>query len=243
MFQRIISEQPPHDVYVEAFLGGGSIMRRKLPAAENVGIDADGVPISRARAMVDARGWFLGAPSDLAYAARVKFLVGDSIRMLSDWARCRGPLWTRYGHLDDRVLVYCDPPYLPATRRQDRRIYRYELTPADHVRLLGVVQRLPCLVQILGYFSDLYAYALQGWRSISYPTMTRGTTSATEWLWMNYSQPNELYDYRYLGRGFRDRERFRRLRSRMLARLARLPDLERAALLSAMSAAWPTRRK
>jgi len=39
--ERIISQMPPHRVYVEAFLGGGSVMRKKRPAKLNIGIDKD----------------------------------------------------------------------------------------------------------------------------------------------------------------------------------------------------------
>lgn len=49
--------------------------------------------------------------------------------------------------------------YLLKTRRSGP-IYRYELTEAQHVELLGVITRLPCNVAISGYWSPLYAEAL-----------------------------------------------------------------------------------
>ena len=48
VFQRIINLLPPHQVYVEPFLGGGAIMRLKRPAALNVGLDLDARAITRA---------------------------------------------------------------------------------------------------------------------------------------------------------------------------------------------------
>jgi DNA adenine methylase len=39
VYQTIINHMPPHEMYVEPFLGGGAIMRLKRPAAVNVGID------------------------------------------------------------------------------------------------------------------------------------------------------------------------------------------------------------
>ena len=39
--QNIINLIPPHDVYIETHLGGGYIMRKKRPAALNIGIDID----------------------------------------------------------------------------------------------------------------------------------------------------------------------------------------------------------
>lgn len=230
VYQRIISQQPPHDVYIEPFLGGGAIMRRKLPATINIGVDADPGPVASARAMVDVGTWFLDVSPGAASAADI--VEGDGIAWLA--SRSRG--WT------GRELVYCDPPYLMETRRRNRRLYRCEMSAADHVRLLDVISRLPCMVQISGYWSELYASRLSTWRFVSFRAQTRGGSTATEWLWMNYPEPVELHDYRYLGEGFRERERLKRLRSRWLARLARMGRLERGALLSAMRAAWPHRQ-
>ena len=39
--QPIIAMMPPHDTYIETHLGGGAIMRRKLAALRNIGIDRD----------------------------------------------------------------------------------------------------------------------------------------------------------------------------------------------------------
>lgn len=39
--QRIVNLMPPHEVYIEPFLGGGAVLRAKRPATLNVGIDCD----------------------------------------------------------------------------------------------------------------------------------------------------------------------------------------------------------
>jgi len=39
VYQTIINHMPPHEMYIEPFLGGGAIMRLKRPAGVNVGID------------------------------------------------------------------------------------------------------------------------------------------------------------------------------------------------------------
>ncbi|HXJ73601.1 MAG TPA: hypothetical protein VNM37_12130, partial [Candidatus Dormibacteraeota bacterium] len=39
VYQRIISMMPPHQVYIEPFLGGGAIARLKRPAPVNIAMD------------------------------------------------------------------------------------------------------------------------------------------------------------------------------------------------------------
>ncbi len=41
VYQRIINLMPPHEIYIETHLGGGAIMRNKLPAGRNIGIEID----------------------------------------------------------------------------------------------------------------------------------------------------------------------------------------------------------
>lgn len=70
---------------------------------------------------------------------------------------------------------------------------------------------------------------------MTYQARTRGGTMATEWLWMNYPEPTELHDYRYLGDNFRQRERFNRIRRNMLAKLERMEQIERFAILASIA--------
>jgi DNA adenine methylase len=205
IYQTIINQMPPHRIYVEAFLGGGAILRTKRPASSSIGIDSDGDVIT-------------AFPGDAAPA--LTLVCGDAISYLAEQA------------LSLDTLVYCDPPYLMETRRQKRQIYRCELERFQHEQLLEVIQRLNCMVMISGYYSDLYAQALADWRSIHFQARTRGGRMATEWLWMNFPPPLELHDYRYLGRNFRERERIKRKQRRWKNRLEVMPDLERYAMLS-----------
>lgn len=209
VFQRIIGQMSPHTTYVEGFLGGGAIMRMKRPAIASIGIDAD------RDVLLSAQSW-AGTIPDL------QLRHADAIR------------WLASHTLTHDTLVYLDPPYLMQTRAQQRRIYRCELTDADHARLLAVIVKLPCMVAISGYWSEMYAEALKDWRAISFKATTRGGTQATEWLWMNYPEPMELHDYRYLGEGFRERERIKRKKARWTRKLQAMPTLERHALMAAI---------
>ncbi len=132
-----------------------------------------------------------------------------------------------------KELVYCDPPYLRETRKKDERLYRYDYSREHHRELLEVLKTLSCMVMISGYESAMYKELLKGWDTHRFQAACHHGV-ATEWLWMNYSTPVELHDYRYLGNAFRERERIKRKSGRWVARLQSMPVLERQALLSAI---------
>lgn len=218
VYQSIINLMPPHETYIEAFLGGGAILRLKRPALRNIGIDLDPEPIESFKSTASP---FLTNGS----RASLKLIEGDAIELLRAW-RWRG--------LDyKRTLVYADPPYLMSARRQHRPLYRCELSSEDeHLKLLQVLTDLPCMVMLSGYRSKLYDSALAHWRRAEFQTTDRGGNRRIECVWMNFAEPLELHDYRFLGRGFRERERIKRKRARWRARLERMPSLERHALMA-----------
>jgi DNA adenine methylase len=203
VYQRIINLIPPHDVYLEPFLGGGAIMRLKRPARLSYGVD-------RSRAALET-----------ALPAGASAVHGCGIDFLENFP------W-RGGE-----FVYADPPYLLSTRKSRAR-YEFEMTDAEHSRLLDVLRSLPCPVLLSGYPSALYDEALAGWEREEFQVMTRGHTWATEVLWRNYPRPEVLHDVSFVGSGYRERLRIKRKRARWAARLARMPALERAALFSAL---------
>ncbi|MCI0575729.1 MAG: hypothetical protein L0331_05915 [Chloroflexi bacterium] len=131
-------------------------------------------------------------------------------------------------------FVYADPPYPRDTRRSARQLYEFEYTDEQHEELLKVLLQLNCCVAVSSYWSELYADTLAAWRTISFTAQTRGGGTATEWLWMNYPEPVELHDYRWLGNNFRERERIKRKKQRWLNRLQNMDVLERRAILWAI---------
>jgi DNA adenine methylase len=142
--QPIIALMPPHETYIESHLGGGAIMKRKLPALRNIGVDLNEHALEQFQC---------DYPVELVH--------GDAHRYLADFA-----YW-------GRELVYCDPPYLHSTRSSDRR-YRFEYEERDHIELLRLLKSLPCSVILSGYPSGLYDQELPGWRSLELQVMNQG---------------------------------------------------------------------
>lgn len=284
VYQTIINLMPPHEVYIEPFLGSGAILRKKRPAPVNIGMDLDETAVKMVllamgfdaaetsgiggirsvtpgNAGVDGEigisdgvgdrfsvpgfttkndGRIRPAHSSPTGTAGVGSLTGIS----PDKRRC-SPSFTLV--VDDglkflesykftgRELVYCDPPYMMGARDGVER-YKYEMSDVQHRQLLRCCRKVDAMVIISGYWSSLYAKQLAGWHSTHFETMTRGGL-ATEWVWYNFHQPIELHDYQYLGSDYRERERIKLKVRRWVARLSKMPVLERQALLGALAQA------
>lgn len=222
VYQRLINLMPPHRVYVEPFLGGGAVIRLKRPAWLNIGIDLEPDAVAGCASSISGAIDTDGDSTRSDDAGRWKWLVGDGIAFLrsTDWV--------------GDELVYCDPPYMHETRsRRDR--YRHEMSDGQHADLLSVLAKLPCMVMVSGYWTELYGGMLSAWSHVSFEAMTRAGRTATEHVWCNYGPPLALHDYRYLGETFRERERAKRKRARWVRRLTAMPLLERQALLGALA--------
>jgi DNA adenine methylase len=214
--QRIVSLMPPHELYIEAFAGLAAVGRLKRPARCDVFIERDADRASSLKAMLPATA---------------QVVIGDVMQVVMP------------EHVPPATVVYCDPPYLKSTRRSRRQYYRHDLlTEAEHERFLEWVCRLACRVLISGYESALYASRLLGWRVVQFRAQTQGGT-AIETVWCNFPEPAELHDVRFVGDGYRQRERIRRKVSRWVRRLERLPLAERAAILAAFNDAGLVNRR
>jgi DNA adenine methylase len=63
------------------------------------------------------------------------------------------------------TLHYVDPPYVHAARTA-RDAYAFEMSDADHTRLLDTLLKVQGMVIVSGYASALYDTALHGWERI-----------------------------------------------------------------------------
>lgn len=98
----------------------------------------------------------------------------------------------RYAKNKD-VFVYLDPPYLHETRVSTDD-YTYELTEADHIKMLKLAKRSPAKILISGYPSELYNKELKRWNRkeidvacfCSTKKVDNKKPRRTEVFWWNY---------------------------------------------------------
>jgi DNA adenine methylase len=249
MAQRIINLMPPHLTYIEPFGGSAAVARLKREAFDNFVFELDPLALDRARAAAGAaRQLWRGersrdrispaaasapgpdaSPGSTILESRHKqrgrpvwfWILGDGLRFLETY------------EFDGSELVYADPPYVFESRRSARPIYEHEFDPLQHQRLLRWAIATRARVILSGYPSELYERALGAWSSQSFQAMTRGGV-ATEVIWTNFAPGPELHDDRFLGDGFRERERIKRKQARWVNRLAKMPAAERLALRGAI---------
>lgn len=209
VWQAIINQMPPHRVYIEAFLGSGAVIRRKRPAAVNIGIEIDPITIAAVQPLLSA----------------VDVVEGEAVEWLKDYPA------------GEDVLIYADPPYLRSVRSEQRDLYRWEFaSEQEHRKLLDLAKSSPAMWIISGYWSQLYADELKGWRTVKYQTSTR-RGAVTEWLWCNFTKPTRLHDYRAVGANKTERQRIKRKKERWRSTLSRMTALERNAVFEACQVA------
>lgn len=207
VYQKIISMMPKHSVYIEGFLGSGAILRYKKPASyQSYGIEIDKEVLAQFKPDREIKGLYFYNESFLTYVKRT--------------------------NLPNDTLIYLDPPYLKSVRKSKNKLYKFEFwTEEEHRELLTAVLNLKCYVMISGYDSTLYNEMLSTWRKESFTTSNRAGQKTTEIVWLNFPEPMELHDYRYLGSNFTERQQIKRKKARWKNRLLKLDTLERFALM------------
>lgn len=238
IYQRLINQIPPHRVLVSAFAGHCGVTRHIRPAEHTIVIDADAAvcqwwddwcrsPAGRALEIhhCDAVGWLAHRFGITEYSAAPKCGIGSvgnhdlSVSLDSS----------------AEYFVFCDSPYV-LSERSGGRIYRYEMSDAQHRAFSGTVSRIPAAkaaLMVCGYRSPIYSACDRVMRSIDHRVPTRGGLQ-DERLWMNYPAPERLHDYRYLGGSNRERERIRRRQRNWVSQLQAMDPLEREAMLEAL---------
>lgn len=209
-YQHVVNLMPPHSVYIETHLGGGAVWRHKKPTAHSVGIDLD-VRVIEAWQAATCR------PAELVHGRAEEFLRD-------------------YPFKGDE-LVYCDPPYHPDTRRQER-VYKHDYSEADHIALLTLLKTLPCKVILSGYAHPQYDEMLSDWQHNSFMAATHHGVRQ-ECLWFNFEPPEQLHDSRYLGNNFRERQSIKRRLQRLQSKISAMDPIERHAFVRWISEQYP----
>jgi DNA adenine methylase len=212
-YQKLINLIPRHRVYIESHLGGGAVLRNKIPAERTVGIDPDPKVIASFKGFAGSYRFICGRAE--AFFQNHKF-AGDE-------------------------FVYADPPYWPPARASKRPVYRFDYRPEDHICLLNLLGDLPCKVMLSGYNNPLYDEMLVGWKRQTFAG-TSHIGRREESVWLNYT-PGEVHDVRYLGQTFRERQGIKRKRQRWVARFSREPAEVQQAVLADLTGAYANRQR
>lgn len=216
VYQLIINQIPPHKRYIELFLGSGVILKSKLPAPrQSIGVEIDERTISE------------GNWDSIKQPYKLSIFNVDAIEFLKSSA------WASAKEFHKDTFIYADPPYPLSSRRNLNDLYRHEMNDRDHIRLLKILLTLECNIAISTYPNEIYSKLLKSWRVAEYKTQTH-KGQATELLYMNYPEPTQLHDYRYLGKDFTERQRIKRKIQRHVDKLIKLPVLERAAICNSI---------
>jgi site-specific DNA-adenine methylase len=202
-FQKILSNIPKCELFIDVMCGSGFIASQ-VKGCQLIINDRD-------RSVIDR----------LTYAAEdTEFRSEDYQDIIN-----------RFDNGSKSRVFYFDPPYLMETRSYQKPVYRYDWTAKDHNRFLKAVQAVKSPAMISHYPCQLYDNTLKKWRKITYRTMTRAGVR-DESLYLNFPQPALLQCPRLVGAGFLDRQRIQRKVDRLLERLKKEPEEERAAILS-----------
>lgn len=213
VYQFICNNIPRHNIYIEGFIGGGTILQTKTPVARNIGFEVDKNVYTT---------W-----QDRSKEFNLE-IINESF--LTHWAVIAKKLPLGL------CFVYLDPPYVHSTRSSSHR-YNHEMTIDDHRELLSLIRTVKTNYMISCYDNELYTEELKDWRKLTTQAMTRGGIR-TETIYMNYAAGN-IGDSIFVGSDFTDRQRIKRKIERHINRLKHLSAAERTAIIEAIKREFP----
>ena len=241
---------PPHDVYIEPFLGSGAIVRRKRPAeVMTYAYELNPKTIDEfVKHLPD--GW---SPADfgdpeLSYqdaedvfdfadedgTPRLQIRNTDGVKAIQDLLAASSGFWA--WNDPARTVVYADPPYPRDSRSSKSAIYQFEMfEQSQHRELLDFLAAVPCKVMISSYANPLYNSKLKNWRTEEIPTVNRAGDRVIETVYLNFPEPFELHDYEHVGTDYRDRWRIEKKARNWERNLFTMPALERYAILGRLN--------
>lgn len=218
VYQQIINQIPPHKIFITGFAGNCGVLANKLPASmANIAVDID-------TKITDA--WL-----KIPHIATVNM---DCVSFLNQYLKTI-LLFDNINCQD--IFIFLDPPYLKKVRTGKKDLYRFTMdTDLQHQNLLQAALSWKVNVMFTHYPCDLYDRILKDWRIKDIKAMSH-IGLRTERLYMNYSEPTELHDYRYLGEDFRERELYKKMRSNIVNKFSKMNSLERNMIIDALHTA------
>ncbi len=168
-------------------------VRTGLAQTASAGRWAHCVLTSRA-AMAGAVSRWLGSIEDLSLIAqrllRVQIENAPALEVIE-----------RYDSVE--TLFYCDPPYVHATRG-DNKAYAYEMSDDAHRALAHALHQIKGKVALSGYRGSLYDELFADWQCVEVPARLCHSVKQprAEALWVNYALPGmavnqERIEYAY----------------------------------------------
>ena len=208
ILQFYCNNTPLHTTYHELFAGSAAYYFFKRPANNSVLADIDGNVCKILKGSVNS--------NDVVLNCNTLDLLDISVYSSSDF-------------------IFLDPPYPESARRSGNSIYRNEMLQDEiHLRLLTRCCAIPANIRICTRQNHLYDQVLKGWRKKEFNTVDRGG-KCIEIIYMNYSEPEILHQYDFLGKDFTDRQRIKRKAIRQGKRFASLPTHEKYLQLKYMA--------
>lgn len=211
-YQVIINQILPHKEFISGFFGHCGITRIKKPSEVTIGIEPDQSVIEDWKSLV--------VPIQEKSFLNSLYLINCEFLQVID--QLLPSL--------EKPFLYLDPPYPKNSRKSSVDIYKYEMTDDQHIELLSWVVRQDVPICISSYPNKLYDEYLKEWRNKKFQSKTRQGL-ATEIMYMNYEEPTQLHDYRFIGKNFRERERIKRRTTSMKRKFSQLAPLEQAMLM------------
>ncbi len=228
----IISQIPPHRVFVELFAGTAAVTRAMRRSERTILVEPDAATIA----------WHL---ADLRGPELLSVLV--QANLVSIAGHLRGTAQPKLAVLEADAFdfldaydpepnwfIYADPPYHPATLKSPQR-YRHKFGDEQHRELLRRLKAMNCPVAISGYRHKLYDRELKGWRRLDLVVHDRSHEPRTECVWMNYPEPAWLHDPSHVGTDNDDRWTRSKKRKRFSERVAAVDRPELQCMLEAIA--------
>lgn len=212
--QFIINNIPYHTRYFELFAGSAAIYRHKLPAAFSWLND-------KHTGLKSYLNQFKGPATQVTHF--------DTLQLLGEI------------NFTSADFIYLDPPYRFNTRRNKAPLYVHEMTDEQHTDLLQLILTLPCMVMISCYLDEVYHNTLHvnnSWRFKTFTTRVHGG-NVTEYIYMNYQEPDLLHDYRHLGADAWKRQEIKRKQKAFSKKFSKLNPHERALLIKTLCTEYP----